>query len=83
MPTLFGKTKLKIPAGTQPNTSFRLRGKGLPHLQRYGNGDQFVEVTVAVPETLSKEEKRLVESLAELRGEAQTTSDEMAYVVKK
>lgn len=83
VPTLFGKTKLKVPAGTQPGTSFRLRGKGLPHLQRYGNGDQFIEVKVSIPDTLSKDEKKLIEEYAKLKGDDKKVTDEMAYVKRR
>lgn len=67
VPTLDGKVRLKIPAGTQPGNTFRLRGKGLPDLHGYGAGDELVKVTVVVPEKLSKEERRLFEELEKLR----------------
>ena len=59
-PTLTGKAKLKIPAGTQSNTIFRMRGKGLPHLHGYGNGDENIEVIVKVPARLTKKQKELL-----------------------
>ncbi len=52
--------KLKIPAGTQSGTQFRLRGKGVPHLRGRGKGDQYVRVRVLVPQKLSREQKRLL-----------------------
>ena len=56
---------LKIPAGTQPGQSFRLKGKGMPHLKNpKQQGDLFVKVRVAVPKQLSAEEKKLFEQLA-------------------
>jgi len=64
VPTLDGDASLKIPAGTQPSTLFRLKGKGIPHLQGFGKGDQFVKVKVQLPKSLSKQERKLVEELS-------------------
>jgi len=64
VPILNGEAKLKVPAGTQTNTTFRLKGKGLPHLKGYGSGDQYVKVIAALPKTLSSKEKKLFEELA-------------------
>ncbi len=61
VPTLYGKVSLKIPAGTQPNTVFRLRGKGIQHLGGLGKGDQLVSVTVEIPANLTKEQKEILE----------------------
>lgn len=63
--TVDGSVKLKIPGGTQPNTVFRLKGKGVPHLRGSGQGDQYVRVKVAVPKNLSKRQKELLEELDE------------------
>ena len=62
VPTIDGKTTLKIEPGTQPGKQMRLRGKGLPAVQGYGygKGDIIVNITVFVPKTLTKEEKALV-----------------------
>jgi len=60
IPTLQGKADLKIPHGTQSETVFRLRGKGIPHLRGFGSGDQLVKVTIEVPEKLSKKQKELL-----------------------
>jgi molecular chaperone DnaJ len=60
IPTLKGKEKLKVPAGTQPGQLFRLRGKGFPYLQRSGAGDQVCRVTVEVPTKLSAKQKDLL-----------------------
>src|SRR4029079_6806900 len=57
--------KLKIPMGTQTGTVFRLRGKGMPILGGRGRGDLFVSVTVITPTTLTREQRRLLEQLAE------------------
>jgi molecular chaperone DnaJ len=63
VPTLDGSEKIKIPAGTQPNTIFKIRGKGLPRYGSYGKGDQMVRVNVKVPTTLSEAEKSLLKQL--------------------
>ncbi|MEC7987353.1 MAG: molecular chaperone DnaJ [Myxococcota bacterium] len=68
VPTVDEDTELKIPAGTPSGKIFRLRGKGVPILGgRRGRGDQFVQVVVAVPQKLSKEEDELIRKLAELQ----------------
>lgn len=54
--------KLKVRAGTQPNTMIRLRGKGVPHLRGGGSGDQYVRLVVKIPEKLNREQKRLLEA---------------------
>jgi len=59
--------KLKIPAGTQSGTQFRLRGKGAPHLRGRGKGDQYVRVHVNIPQKLSREQKRLLKEFQELK----------------
>ena len=64
--TLEAEDKLKIPMGTQTGTVFRLRGKGMPALGGRGRGDLFVSVTVITPTTLTREQRRLLEQLAEV-----------------
>jgi molecular chaperone DnaJ len=64
--TLDGEEKVKIPMGTQTGTVFRLRGKGMPALGGRGRGDLFVSVTVITPTTLTREQRRLLEQLAEV-----------------
>lgn len=63
IPTIDSKVKVKIEAGTQPGKVLRLRGKGLPSVNGYGTGDLLVNVSVYVPEALSKDEKRTLEEL--------------------
>ena len=65
VPTVDGKVKVKIDAGTQPGKVLRLRGKGLPSVNSYGTGDLLVNIGVYIPETLSKDDKKLIEKLAE------------------
>jgi molecular chaperone DnaJ len=61
VPTLKGKAELKIPAGTQSNTIFRMKGKGIPHLHGSGIGSQNVEVIIEVPEKVSNKQKELLQ----------------------
>lgn len=63
IPTIDGKVKVKIDAGTQPGKVLRLRGKGLPNVNGYGTGDLLVNASIYVPETLNKEEKSMLEKL--------------------
>ena len=63
VPLVEGTQTVKIPAGTQPNTQIRLNGKGLPSVNRYGRGDIIVNISIYVPESLDKEEKKIIESL--------------------
>ncbi len=69
VPTLYGKVKMKIPASTQTNTLFNLRGKGLPSLQGYGKGDQKVRVIVQTPKKLNKKQKEILEKFAKAGGD--------------
>ncbi|MCZ8511154.1 molecular chaperone DnaJ [Paenibacillus filicis] len=69
IPTLTEKVKLKIPAGTQTDTYFRLKGKGVPRLRGYGQGDQHVKVVVVTPTNLSDEQLEHLRELARLSGE--------------
>ena len=61
IPTIDGKAKVTIEAGTQPGKVLRLRGKGLPALNGYSKGDIIVNISVYIPEVLSKEEKKTIE----------------------
>lgn len=64
--TLDGEEELKIPAGTQTGTIFRIKGHGMPNLGGRGKGDLFVAVTLVTPKTLTKEQRKLLEQLAEI-----------------
>ncbi|HEY8526886.1 MAG TPA: molecular chaperone DnaJ [Acidimicrobiales bacterium] len=68
--TLDGTEELELPPGTASGTVFRLRGKGVPHLERRSRGDLLVTVVVDVPTDLTEEEERLLREFAALRGEA-------------
>ena len=65
IPTLEGDLKLKIPAGTEGGKVFRLSGKGMPRLNSYGRGDQYVRIKIKVPQKLSRKEEDLIEKLKE------------------
>ncbi len=73
VPTLHGRVKLKIPAGTQTGTRFRLKGKGVPNVRGYGVGDQHVRVRIVTPTKLTERQKQLLREFAELSG---TVTDE-------
>ena len=64
VPTLAGEEEIKVSAGTQAGTRFKLRGKGMPNVSGRGHGDLYVIARVAVPKKLTKEQKHLLEELA-------------------
>ena len=65
VPTVDGEVKLKVRAGTQPNTMVRLRGKGVKHIRGNQRGDQYVRLVVSVPKNLSRQQKKAVKKLDE------------------
>lgn len=65
--TLTDKTTLKIPPGTQPNTVFRMKEHGMPHLHGYRKGDLFVEIKVEIPTRLSKDQIELLKKIKGLK----------------
>ena len=69
VPTLEGRGKLKVPAGTQPGAVLRIKGKGIPRRVRGGRGDQLVEIALEVPTRLTARQRELVEQLARELGE--------------
>jgi len=66
VPTLDGKTSIKVPAGTQPGTMFRLKNKGMKNIQGYGHGDLHVRINVEVPTHLTSTQKAKLQEFAEL-----------------
>lgn len=70
VPTLQGKATLKIPAGTQSGTTFRLKGRGMPHLRGGAHGDQLIRVHVEVPTSLNSEQRKKLEDFAQACGDA-------------
>lgn len=69
VPTLDGMVKMKVPEGTQSGKIFRLKGKGIPHLQSSARGDQHVRVVVETPQNLNHKQRELLEKFAEASGE--------------
>jgi molecular chaperone DnaJ len=69
VPTLDGSVEMDVPAGTQSGERFRLKGKGMPRLQRRGSGDLYVTVQVVTPESLNEEQREALEAFAEAGGE--------------
>ncbi|MFH0855207.1 MAG: molecular chaperone DnaJ [Candidatus Omnitrophota bacterium] len=69
VPTLSGNVDMKIPAGTQGETIFRLRGKGMPDLRGRAAGDELVRVKVEIPKRLTSEQRRLMEEFARISGD--------------
>lgn len=72
VPTLEGFRKLRIPAGTQSGTPFRIKKQGMPHLGGRTRGDLLAIITVAVPKSLTTKQKELVEEFARISGEEAT-----------
>ena len=70
VPTVHGDVELRIPAGTQTGTTFRLRGKGAPRLRGTGNGDEQVTVKIQTPKKLSKKQKEALRDFAVASGES-------------
>ena len=68
VPTLKGKANLKIPAGTQSNTVFRMKGLGIPDLHSHHTGDEHIDVYIVVPEKLTKKQKQLLEEFEKESG---------------
>lgn len=68
VPTVTGNVKLKIPAGTQTGTNFRLRGKGVKNVHGHGTGDQHVIVKVITPKKMTEKQKELLREFASIEG---------------
>ncbi|MBU0461956.1 MAG: molecular chaperone DnaJ [Nanoarchaeota archaeon] len=69
VPTIDGKAKLKVPAGTQSNTLFRMKGHGVPYINSSEKGDEFVKVVVYTPKNLNKKQKEMLKKLAKELGD--------------
>jgi molecular chaperone DnaJ len=74
IPTIDGRAKVKIEPGTQPGKVLRLRGKGVPDVNGYSTGDLLVNVSIYVPETLSRDEKTALQGMEESNNFKPTTS---------
>ncbi|MCD7033043.1 molecular chaperone DnaJ [Metabacillus sp. GX 13764] len=79
VPTLHGKVKLKVPAGTQAGTKFRLKGKGVPNVRGYGQGDQHIIVRIVTPTNLTEKQKELMREFAELSGNRPDEQEESFF----
>ena len=66
VPTLEGKVSYKVPAGTQPGTTFRLREKGVKYLRRESKGDLYVKVNLEVPTKLNHKQKKAIEDMGKV-----------------
>jgi len=67
--TLSGKVTMHVPAGVQPGAKLRLKGKGMPTIKGAGSGDEFVEIVVKVPKSLSSKEREFLEEISKMKGE--------------
>lgn len=70
-PSIDGKISYNMPEGTQPDTVFRIRGKGIPNLNGRGRGDQFIKVKIEIPRNLTREQKDILRQFDETAGDAQ------------
>ena len=70
-PSIDGKISYNMPEGTQPDTVFRIRGKGIPNLNGRGRGDQFIKVKIEIPRNLTREQKDILRQFEETAGDAQ------------
>ena len=83
VPTIDGRAKIKIPAGTQSGKIFRLKGKGFPAINSYERGDQLIHVNVWTPQTLTTEEKEMMEKLKDAKNfQPQPEKNEKSFYAK-
>ncbi|MEN9953086.1 MAG: molecular chaperone DnaJ [Bacteroidota bacterium] len=83
VPTIDGRAKIKIPAGTQGGKIFRLKGKGFPAINSYEKGDQLIHVNVWTPQTLTSEEKEMMEKLKDAKNfQPQPEKNEKSFYAK-
>jgi len=82
IPTIDGKVKYTLPEGTQPGTTFRLRGQGIPYLNGKGRGDHYVTVRVEVPRSLSGAQKEALRKFGEAMGESAPHSSPKSFFDK-
>jgi len=83
VPTLDGKIKMKIPSGTQSGKIFRIRGKGMPNLHGYANGDELIRVKIQVPTNLTAEQRRILEEFAHSTGDDVENNPTFAEKIKR
>lgn len=82
VPTLHGKVKLKVPAGTQTGTKFRLKGKGVPNVRGYGVGDQHILVRILTPTKLTDKQKQLLKEFSDVSGTVPLGEHEKSFFSK-
>ena len=83
VPTIDGRAKIKIPAGTQGGKIFRLKGKGFPAINSYEKGDQLIHVKVWTPQTLTAEEKEMMDKLKDAKNfQPQPEKNEKSFYAK-
>jgi molecular chaperone DnaJ len=83
VPTIDGRAKIKIPAGTQSGKIFRLKGKGFPVINSYEKGDQLIHVNVWTPQSLTNEEKEMMEKLKDAKNfQPQPEKNEKSFYAK-
>ena len=83
VPTVDGAAEFEIPRATQSGETFRLEGKGMPRLQRYGQGDLFVRVQIVTPKSLNDEQREALEAFAEAGGEEIEVSEGFFEKIKR
>jgi len=66
VPTLEGTEKIKVDSGSQPNTIIKLKGKGVPHINYRGRGDQYIRIVVNIPKKLNKHQKHLLDEFKKI-----------------
>ena len=82
IPTIKGKVRVKIDAGTQPGKVLRLRGKGLPSVNGYGTGDLLVNLNVYIPQTLEKEDQKAMEKMRKSASFVPSASQSKSFFAK-
>jgi molecular chaperone DnaJ len=82
VPTIHGSTSLEIPAGTQPEQVFTIKGEGAPSLRGGGRGNMYITIRVVVPQKLSKKQKELLREFAELDEEREGSPEEEGFFKK-
>jgi len=83
VPTLEGSVEFEVPKATQSGETFRLEGKGMPRLRRYGQGDLFVHVQIVTPESLNDDQREALEAFAEAGGEEIEVSEGFFEKIKR
>ena len=83
VPTVYGTCEVEIPAGTQPNSILRLKGRGIKDMRKGTPGDQYLHVLIKTPTKLSKEQKKLLEQYRDSEGKDESIFDKFLKAFKK